>query len=163
MQTPIPEYISQAIVSRLEGILVDEDYSFDVSEVVRPTRRGENWQRKHLGIGVLQGEFERVPELDCPGNPPAVCYAMNVNLECVCRNSKAETDAKTVNEYMMASDAVQAITNHQNWHTFGGYAINAELGSPSPFSSPEGELNGMEIPLRILYRVSENNPYEVRA
>lgn len=161
--TPIPELIAVEIESRLNTILMENGYSFDVSEVVRPTRRGENWQYKHLGIGILQGESARVPSLDCPGNPAAICYAVQFNLLCICKDSANSEQAHATNSNEMAAASVKAITsNSTTWQTLDDNAINTEIGSPRPLMSPEGENNGTSVPLLVFYRVSENNPYEVR-
>jgi hypothetical protein len=63
----------------------------------------------------------------------------------------------------MAAAAVQAITSDGlDWHTMNDVAINSEIGSLVPFVSPEGENNGVSVPVVVTYRVSENNPFEVR-
>ncbi len=161
--TPIPELIAIEIESRLNEILKENGYSFDVSEVVRPSRRGENWQRKHFGIGILQGTAERNPELDCPGNPPAIAFDLTFDLECVCRDSSNSTEAHATAENEIAAAAMQAIASSTQWHTMDGNCVNSEFGSPTPFSSPEGEMDGVTLPLVVTYRVSETNPFEVRA
>jgi len=164
MPTAIPELIAAEIEARLNQILTLEDYAFDVTEVVRPTRRGENWQRKHLGIGVLQGDSVRVPENDHPGNPPAICYSVGFDLVGVIRDSVDEEDPKAVNENAMAAAIVKAITVPAlTWHQFDGNAINAEIGDTQIALSSDGEFNAVTIPLRVIYRVSENDPYTVRA
>lgn len=161
---PVPELIALEIVARLGEITTDNDYAFDVSEVVRPTRRGENWQRKHLGIGVLQGTAERAEDLDYPGNPPALAYTLTFSLLCVCKDADASTDAHATNENEMAAAVVTAITDDgSDWHTMNGKAINSQFGSMEPFSSPEGEMNGVSLPLIVTYRVAENDPFTVRA
>ena len=166
MPTPVPELIALEIVSRLELITVANGYAFNVPQVVRPNRKGDNWERKHLSIGVLQGESERVPELDCPGNPPALCYRVVFNLECVCKDSEIDSPdaAHATNENEIAAAVVKAITDDgATWYTMNGNAIDSEIGTHTPFSSPEGEANGVQIPISVMYRVSENDPFQVRA
>ena len=160
----VPERIAEAIETRLLAIVEGDDFEIDVSEVVRPTRKGENWLRRHLSIGILQQSSERVPELDCPGNPPAICYAVTFDLVGVLRDSVREDDPKAVNENKMAAAIIRAVTTPQeSWHSFGGVAINAEIGDIEVATSSEGEFNSVTIPMRIMYRVSENDPYTVRA
>lgn len=160
---PIPELIAIEIESRLNTILKENGYAFDVSEVVRPSRRGENWLHKHFGIGILQSAAERNPELDCPGNPPAIAYDLAFELQCVCRDSANSVAAHATSENEIAAAAQKAIASPNQWHTMGGYCSNSEFGSLTPFSSPEGEMDGVMLPLVVTYRVSETNPFEVRA
>lgn len=158
------EKIGQELEQRLLEILVGNGYAFDVAEVVRPTRRGENWQQRHQSIAVLQDTSERVPELDCPGNPPSICYATTFQLVGICRDSVSETDPRVVNDGSIAAAIIRAITVPASiWHTFGGVAINAEIGNTEPATTGDGEINGVVIPIRVIYRVSENDPYTVRA
>jgi hypothetical protein len=162
--TPIPELIAIEIESRLNTILLENNYSFDVSEVVRPNRKGENWQYRHMGIGILQGESTRVPELDCPGNPPAIAYAVQFQLQGICKDSMNLDEPHATSENEMAAAIQKAIASDVNtWHTMDGNAFDSDFGSATPFSSPEGENLGVSIPLSVTYRVSENNPFEVRA
>jgi hypothetical protein len=163
MLKTIPDRIADEIESRLLQITSGDEFEIDVSEVVRPTRRGENWQRKHLGIGILQQSSERVTELDCPGNPPAICYAVTFEIVGVCRDSIGEQDPKSINENALAAAIVKAITTPApTWHNFNGVAINAEIGEIEVASSGDGEMNSVTIPFRVFYRVSENDPYTVR-
>ena len=161
--TPIPELIAIEIESRLNTILLENNYSFDVSEVVRPNRRGENWQYRHMGIGIRQVDSARVVALDCPGNPAAIAYAVLFLLTCVCKDSMNLDQPHATNANEMAAAAVQAITSDGlDWHTMNDVAINSEIGSLVPFVSPEGENSGVSVPVVVTYRVSENNPFEVR-
>jgi len=170
MATAVPELISIEIASRLEAITIANGYSFNIAEVVRPSRKGSNWLRAHLGVGVLQGDSDRVPELDCPGNPPALCYSVQFTLVCVCKDSEIDDQyidggqAHATSENDMAAAVVKAITNDgTTWHTMNGNAIDTDIGTHTPFSSPEGEMNGVQIPISVMYRVAENDPYTVRA
>lgn len=164
MPTAAPELIALELVGRLEEITELNGYSFDVSEVIRPTRNSENWKLKNLGIGVLQGESERVPELDCPGNPPALAYSVTFNLRCVVKDSETSTAAHATNENEMAAAVVTAITDDGvMWYTMNSNAIDTTFGTMQPFVPPEGEMNGVTVPVIVTYRVSETNPFEVRA
>lgn len=163
MPTPIPELIAIEIEARLNAVLEADGYAFDLSEVVRPTRKGENWLKRHRGVAILQGESTRVPELDCPGNPPAIAYGLTFDLACVTRDSMNSEEAHATEENEIAAVVVKGITAPDQWHTMDGNAIDCSIGSAVPFSSPEGELDGVTIPVVVTYRVSETNPYEVRA
>ncbi len=114
--TPVPELIAIEIESRLNAVLKADGYAFDLSEVVRPTRKGENWLKRHRGVAILQGESTRVPELDCPGNPPAIAYELTFDLACVTRDSMNSEDAHATEENEMAA-AMKAIASSAQWHT----------------------------------------------
>jgi hypothetical protein len=161
--TPVPELIAIEIESRLNTILLENGYSFDVTEVVRPNRRGENWLYKHNGIGIRQGNSERVPELDCPGNPPAIAYMTPFVITCICKDSENLDQPHATNSNEMAAAAVKAITSVDMWHTMGDVAVISEIDTHEPFTSSDGESDGVSIPISVTYRVSEDDPYEVRA
>jgi hypothetical protein len=161
---PIPELIAEEIVARLNEITKENGYEFDVSEVVRPSRRGENWRRLHNGIGVIQGSPERMPDLDCPGNPPAIAYAITFDLVCICRDSENSIDAHTTATNYMVAAMQRAIANTgDRWYTLGDFAFDCDFGTPEPVDTDDAEFNSVRVPLVIYYRVSENNPLEVRA
>ena len=73
------------------------------------------------------------------------------------------THAHATHENVLAAAAVRAITNADQWHTFDDNAVDSAFGSMEPIDSSDGEFDGVSIPLLITYRVSENNPFEVRA
>jgi len=164
MPTAVPELIALEIIERLGAITTIGGYAFNVTEIKRPTRNGENWQRKHLGIGVIQGNSERVPELDCPGNPPALAYQVTFYLECVCKDAETSTAAHATNENEMAAAVVKAITaDGSMWYTMNSNAIDTQFGANEPFPPSDGEMNGVTVPVIVIYRVSETDPYTVRA
>jgi hypothetical protein len=157
MSVAIPELIALELVERLES-------SYEFESIERPNRDGSSLSYKHRSIQVVQGEAARVPELDCQGNPPALAYRVAFELKCVCRDSPAEDVALATNPNDLAAKAVAAVTGTDlTWYTMGGNSIDSEIGSLTPFDSAEGEFNGMAVPIEITYRVSENNPYNVRA
>jgi hypothetical protein len=117
-------------------------------------------------VQVVQGEAQRTPDLDRPANPPALAYTVTFELKCVCRDSQQTESDKPLaeNPNDMAAVVVTAITAiGSTWYTMGGNAIDSEIGNLTPFDSAEGEFNGMTVPLEVTYRVSENNPFHVRA
>lgn len=163
MPTAIPELITQEIVGRLQLITTANGYNFDVAAVERPNRDGSNLSYKHRSVQVVQGEAERVPDLDCPGNPPAIAYRVAIQLQCVCRDEKDEIDAFVTATNDVAAAVVKAVTNDgTTWYTMNGNAIDADIGNITQFSLSEGEVNGVVVPVSVLYRVAENDPYTVR-
>jgi hypothetical protein len=159
MATSIPELIALELVERLEA-------SEEFKCIERSNRDGSSLSYGHLTVQVVQSDSQRTPELDCPGNPPALAYTLLFELKCVCRDSQEDEADKALatNPNDMAAAAVVAITaTGSTWYTMAGNAINSRIGNLIPFDSVEGEFNGMTVPIEIIYRVSENNPYQVRA
>lgn len=155
MSTPISERIAAVVVSRLEGITESNGYSFDVSEVVRPDRHGEQPRYKHLSIIVDQSKA-RNDAIDIPGNPPGVGFDITFNLHLICRDGGSETQARAINDEEMQAEVVRAVTlGLSDWYTMGGYAVNSEFGSPELFTQTDGEVAGSKYPLIVTYRVSE--------
>jgi len=125
-------------------------------------RLGE-YTPKDSQIVVTQANPERVPELDCPGNPPALCWSQRFNLNLHVMPSESEDTPvdQLVNQF--AADVMKAVTTSvDQWHTFGGFARDAEWLSQENIETGEG-CDGINVPLEVRFRASENNPYEVRS
>jgi len=157
--------IVEVLIERLET-LVGAAEQTDVVEIVRPTRLG-TWTPKDLQVVVVQGEQERVPELDCPGNPPAECNRQIFNLYCHVRTSESETEAADTTINAFAADVKRVVCDPQaTWHNFasGGtnWAIDAEWLNQETIDSGEA-CDGIKLVLAITYRTDENDPYTVRA
>jgi len=164
MPTAIPELIAVEIVGRLQLITTLNGYNFNVASVERANRDGSNLTYKHMSVQVKQEEAVRVPELDCPGNPPAIAYEITFTINCISRDSQGETDAYDTVANDMAAAVVKAITaDGGTWYTMNSNAIYSTIGNITPLSSAEGEILGMAVPVAVTYRVAENNPYQVRA
>lgn len=158
---PLPELIAGVLTSRLENITIYNGYAFDVAEVTRPNRFGTNTTYRHLGIIVEQRNGVRNPAIDIPGNPPAIGYDQEYAVRCIVRD-RAGGEAHAVNENEMVANAVKALTAASNWHSVNGYALDTKFGDVEPFISDTGEFNGATIPVIVLYRVNENNPFTSR-
>jgi hypothetical protein len=75
-----------------------------------------------------------------------------------------EAESPYVTNVNELSAAVQkSLTVDSDWYTFGGYAFDSSVGEITNFTSDDNEHHGATIPLLVTYRVSENNPFEVRA
>ena len=132
------------------------------SEVIRP-KRFNDVTPKDRQIVLVEGDLERVPELDHPGNPPAVAFAQIYNIRCNLLPS--ESDPTPIEQYQAVAHAaiVHAITDQEDrWHSFDGLAFNADLGSPVGLDA-DGGKDGVNIVLVVWYRTSERSPYQVRA
>lgn len=172
--TPLPELQALEIVRRLQDITIANGYAFSASQVARSNRDGDAFEYRHLSIRVDQGGQDRLPELDCPGNPPAICWTQEFQVRCFCRNSnRAEQpdieagEPASVNVNTMAAAVYAAITSEATdpsmWQTMGGNATDTELGALEMFIADDGEYHGAAIAINCIYRVSETNPFEKRS
>lgn len=159
---PVVERIASALFDRLRQLAAGWSTYTAVYEVVRPNRLGEDANPKHLQIVLKNGDSARVPELDCPGNPPAIARAQTFNINC--RLMPSELDNTPIDEYVetMHGDVVRVVCEPTLWHTFGGLSVDAEFGDPI-YDSGDGSYFTVNVPLVVTYRVSENDPWEVRA
>jgi hypothetical protein len=168
---PVPELIGDVIVGRVEQISVVNGYSLDVRQVGRPSRLGAEFRYAHLSVRVDQPSAVRVTELDCPGNPPAICWAQQYDLVCHCRNSNEavdDEDGEAESPYVtnvndLAAAVQKAVTVGNDWYTFGGYAFDSTVDAVTMFMADDNEHQGATITVNCRYRVSENNPMELRA
>jgi hypothetical protein len=152
-------------------ITVANGYPFDVTEVIRPNRDGDTFRYTHQSIRIDQGTAERVEDMDCPGNPPALCWSQPFEVRCFTRNSNRTEDPQdpeadmphATNTNEMVAAAMEAMTDVSQWYTMNNISFDTRFGSIEPFAADNGEYNGHSITVTCLYRVSENNPYAVRA
>lgn len=161
MPVTVCESIALELYDRLLVLVGNTTYPIDIVEVVRPTRLG-NYTPRDMQIVLTQGESEVVEELSCPGNPPAIARRQRWNCHCHLMNdetSEESIDAR-INEFYGC--VVQAICDPANeWHTFGGYAIDAMIGDPEMINA-DGGIDGVTVPVYATYRTDENDPYELR-
>jgi hypothetical protein len=162
MAFPVVERIADVIITRLEVLRDNANAEVDVTEVVRP-KRLDAYTPKDGQIVVTQGANDREPELDHAGNPPAVARRQVFNIRCHVMNSEKSTDAVDEIVNTFAAEVIKAITTPQSeWHNFGSLAIDAEFDSFENIDS-DGSFDGINLPLAVIYRTSENDPYTVRA
>ena len=158
---PISERIAAVLFERLQLLTAGlSDYS-KVYEVVRPTRLG-GFTPRHLQIMLTAGDKQRVPELDYPGNPPANAYQQTWNIRCHVMPS--EKDPTPIDTYIetIAADVVRAVCGtDEYWHTFNDLAIDATWESHEAVQA-DGGLDGVNVPIAVLYRVAENDPFNPR-
>jgi len=158
---PVVERIANELFRRLEKLAAGYTTTTAVSEVIRPTARG-GFTPKHLQIVLTNGGMARVPQLDCPGNPPASAFRQTFNIRCHVMPS--ELDPTSVEEYIstMTADVVRVVCDADLWHTFGSLAVDAFWATPTPIDG-SGSFDGTNIPLQVTFRHDEDNPYNVRA
>ena len=159
----VSERIADTIVSRLQNITTANGYSLDVESVTRPNAKANDWRPRHQCIVVQQGNTDRNPTLDCPGNPPAICYETTYNLYGFILPSDHATTPVDEEVNTLESAMKRAVVdNSVHWVYMDGLSILAEFGSSQPYRSDEGDNQGLVLPLTVTYRVSELDPTEVR-
>ena len=161
MPIAVVETIAVEIESRLQSMIGDDDYSTVIVEVHRP-RRFAQFTPKNNQVVLVQGQTERVSTLDHPGNPPAI--AIRQTFEIHCHVMQDERDESAIDSLLNSfhADIVKALAGGSStWHTFAGNAIDAEWGAVN-YVQADGGLDGVQIPLLVTYRVSEDDLTELR-
>lgn len=169
MALPIVEKIAAEIVTRLETITTDNGFEFDVESVTRPRRLNRDFTPRNLSIVVTLPREESAEESDYPGNPPASAWNAIFEIYGYVRESDDATTSPAITEHQLGAAIRKAITEDSQWHTLGDNAINARFtaleyisqGGSLPFTAVE--FNGVMVTLEVLYRVSELDPYALRA
>jgi hypothetical protein len=161
------ESIAVELMRRLAEITTDNEYTFTVDSVVRPDRIGVEVNPVDAGIVVVQADSVRTPDLDYPGNPPALAYSTIFEVHCFVRLSdKSDNDYQEI-QSDRGAQIIKAITSEATdpgrWFSFEENATNTELGDVKNFSISEGNHNGVTVAMTVTYRVDENNPYNARS
>ncbi len=161
-QTPVVSRISDEIFARLQALVSGSVGAYSFADVVRPTKLA-TYTPQHGLIVLTRGEVSRVTELDCPGNPPAVAFQQTFSIRVHIAPSEKDTTPVEVYEDVMEAEIHKAIVNDSaTWHTFGDLAINADIGAQQTVVS-DGSYDGIAVPLVVTFRVTEGDPYTVRA
>ena len=161
-QTPVVSRISDEIFARLQALVSGSAGAYSFANVVRPTKLA-TYTPQHGLIVLTRGEVSRVTELDCPGNPPAVAFQQTFSIRVHIAPSEKDTTPVEFYEDVMEAEIHKAIVNDAaTWHTFGDLAINADLGAQQTVVS-DGSYDGIAVPLAVTFRVTEGDPYTVRA
>jgi hypothetical protein len=163
-QLPVVEKIAVELKRRLD-LLADASnttYNTKVNEVIRPSRL-ESYTPKDMQIVLTTESIETVPELMCPGNPPAVAKRITFNIHCNVMNDEKVVEPIDTIVHMFAADVEQIVTSDSStWYTFDNNAVDAEFLSHVPHSAAGG-FDGANVPIAIIYRTDENDPYQVRS
>lgn len=162
--TPISELITEVVVARLQQITQANGYEFDVTSVDRVPLHDEGWTPRDLSMAVVQADDIRNDAESHHGNPPAEARDLTLHIKCIVRPSSRSTVTYETNMNQMAAAARKAITTpNVNWYQMDGYAINTMIGDNTPFPLAAGGHAGTTFTLLITYRISETDPFTVRA
>jgi hypothetical protein len=161
MPLTVLDEITAVLVERLETLKNGVEDTV-VTEVIQPTRLG-TWTPRDSQIVVVQANPELVPELMCPGNPPAEAWRQTFNLCLHIKPSESDTEAADPKLNRFVADVRKVVCDPAaTWHNFGGWSIDATWQTMENIDSGEG-IDGVNMPLAITYRTDEGNPYNVRA
>lgn len=162
MPTSVVEQIALKLIERLERVVVYEDGQPTLAKVYRVNRLAEDWTPSNNAIVVMRPVVERYPESDCPGNPPAIAYQVTFEVKCFIRQDDRETLPDDAKVSELASLVQMEIAADANWHQFGGACFDSEFGEVTTFEPSESHA-GAALEVLARYRVSETNPFEIRA
>jgi hypothetical protein len=152
---PVVTRIESELFDRLQRLAADFSDFTPVTEVILP-KRLSGYTPKDRQIVLTRGLEERVEELDCPGNPPAIAKRQMFAIRCHVLPS--EKDPTSVDEYcdQIANDVRRVVCDASLWHTFGGDAINAEW-LPDEAVNSDGSFDGVAVMLAVTYRHAEDD------
>jgi len=159
-ERPIVSKISDEIFARLVELVAVPNDTFTFRDVVRPTKLA-TYMPEHGLIVLTRGEVIRVTDLDCPGNPPAIAWQQTFLIRVHIAPSEKDHTPIERFEDVAEAEIVKAIRTDGTWHTFDGNAINADFG-PVVTTSSDGGYDGIAVPLNVVYRVVEGDPYTAR-
>lgn len=158
MPLTILDQINSVLFDRLTAMVDDPDYEIGIVEVIQPTRVGEFTPRDRQ-ILLVQGDDERVTELDIAGNPPGIARRQTFNIRCHLLPDE-NSGEDVVNQ--AAADIIKALTTpNSTWHTMNGLAMNSEVGK-FEYVNFDGGPDGVNVPVAVTYRVSEYSPFVSR-
>lgn len=158
---PISTLIANELFERLTALVTSGAGAYFFCDVVRPTKLA-TYTPQHGKIVLTRGDQSRVPELDCPGNPPAIAWQQTFDIRVHIAPSERDETPVELFEDLAQAEIIKAVRNSDTWHTFDGNAINAEFEAMVTVTS-DGGYSGVSIPVNVVYRVAENDPYTVRA
>ncbi len=129
-----------------------------IAEVVSPNLL-DDYSPKDQQVIVSATSFTENPELGCQGNPPAVAFDASVEVICIIRQRK--DDSNNVEERLsdFSAGVTQAALSGDNWWTMGGNAIDTKVMGLEKEVESDGSTASHTISLNITYRHSENNPF----
>lgn len=163
MSINVSERIAEVIVSRLQNITVANGYSLDLVSADRMNSKANEWRPRHNSAVVIQGATVPNDALTCPGNPPALAYDTTYNIHGIVLPSDRATDPKDTEVNAIEAAIKKAVANGSvHWVYMDNLAIISEFEESTPYVSEDGDNQGVIIPVKVTFRVSELDPTEVR-
>lgn len=158
---PIVSKISDELFARLQALVSGASGPYSFRNVVRPTKLA-TYTPVHGLIVLTRGDVSRVPDLDCPGNPPSMAWRQTFLIRVHIAPSERDATPIELYEDVMEAEIHNAVRTDSDWHTFGDNAIDAEF-EPVQTVVSDGGYDGISITVAVTYRMAEGDPYTVRA
>jgi len=149
---PVIDRIAEEIKTRLESV----DF---VTSVVRPKRINDDpaGDRK---LTLTQGSRRYNQALSYPSQIPVVAWDQVFVISGELRPSETDDTPIDTLRNRFDSEIRAALTGVADWHTFGGNAVNADIGAPRIVN--RNENTAIAVDLLIQYRHPENDATEQR-
>lgn len=148
--------IVQNIMAVAQARLALADGAYE-GNCYRPKRDGDYPVRDKV-IVLTHTDVEIDAENSCPGNPPRTAFILPIQVSCVIMPD--DDDHVSIEERCddFVVDVMDALTNADDWHQFGGNSLNAELGAPIQNAIPgDDTARGIGFECRVTYRVEETS------
>ena len=128
----------------------------DVEGVYRPKKQGDFPVRDKVVV-LTHSDIETDEENSCAGNPPRTAWIIPIRVSAIIvpDDDDNESIETRMDDFIVACSF--ALTNADDWHQFGGNAINATLGPSAYFNPADDSARGVYFICRVTYRVEETN------
>ena len=165
MATAVAEQILELVEFRMGLINPTDGYENTISQVLRTKRLDDDFTPLHNTIVIEWDDKQPNPAHDCPGNPPAKGWNLNVDIIGLMSPSEADTTAADTFRNQMAGDIVVALADVDSgqWRQWNGLALNTELGPIAPYHNSAGQDIGVRVSITIAFRTVEGDPFISRA
>lgn len=147
----IDEQITAEAYQRLQNVP-------EVVEVIRSTRRINDWTPKDRQLLLVKSPPARLPIFDCPGNPPVIGWQVTLTVYCHTLQDVNDTEPTDKGQGELAAEVIKAMTDANDWYRFGGYGINTQIDTIR--RTTKDGMDVYAVPFIVQYRTKENNPFE---
>jgi hypothetical protein len=156
------EDIAELILARLK----DGTYTapYQLTNFVRPSRLGANFQKEHLLCAVLQDVPQRNPALDLWGNPAAIAWTVPYRVTVFLMPSMLAPipDAlDTVANHVFADVMKVMTTPESSWFNWSNKAVDTAY-EPMLIQNDDGSVSAATVTFNVHCRHSENDPTVAR-
>lgn len=144
----------------LASVTEENDYTYEVTEVVVPTRHQDPTPQHGQVLIKLISTTEN-EQLSCPGNPPLVAYDLNIMV--TVQLLPDEVDSTKIDEMgtHFGAELKQAITTVEDWERMDGNAVNTKLGPVVLVYPDDDGPAAAGFVVTSTYRTRENTLNEV--
>ena len=161
MPTPVIEQIAERIRTIVSGVQTTNGYSTAIGTVLRPTRLPFRTEALgNLDAVITQGDKVRSEDNDLQGNPPAIAWVQPFEIAVASIRAESVTTALESDLNTIEADIQMAVMGDQQLQAM---IVERHLGEPTQEVTENGARGLVTVVVEIIYRVSEDDPYENRA